>query len=80
MSCGTKINGRFDGYFEREDLSRRLEDDGEYRLASAIRRGDCLSRSDLSRAESSLDRQGLHRDWDYREQRCFCDPNEEEDY
>lgn len=78
MSCGSKITPRFDSFWEREKLSRKLEREGEYRLADAIKHGGCLDRGDLYRAESALDRQGLHRDFDYREERCICRAEDED--
>lgn len=80
MSCGTKITSSFgDSYWEREELSRRLEREGEHRLARDVLRGECLGWSDLHRAESALDRQGLHRSFDYNEERCRC-ASDEDDY
>jgi len=76
MSCGTKITGHYDGFFEREEVAEKLERDGEFRLAERVKRGECLSYSDLRQAENSLDRQGMRRDWDYKEQRCYCEDEE----
>lgn len=73
MGCGTKIDS-FDNYH----LSDRLEREGEYSLASKVRRGECLDSYDLRHAEDALERQGLRREWDYRERHCLCTTEEEE--
>jgi hypothetical protein len=77
MSCGTKLEGRFYSYSEREDLADALEREGEYRLAQSVKRGDCLGYSELDRAKSALDWQGVSR-WDYNESECRCSHEEEE--
>lgn len=79
MSCGTKIRGRFNSWAERDELAERLEGDGESRIANSVRRGDCLSDDDLRRAENALDHQGLSKHFDYREDRCACRTDEDED-
>lgn len=77
MSCGTKIEGRFQSWGEREDLANALERDGESRLARAVRHGDCLDDFDLRRAEHALEHEGLSRLFDYRETTCPCATEEE---
>ena len=72
MSCGTKLEGAHHGFSERYEISEKLESEGEYSLALKVRHGDCLDSYDLRRAESALDRQGLNRNWDYREENCQC--------
>ncbi len=79
MGCGTKIDGRYVSFSEREEITRKLEDDGEYRLARLVKYGDCLGYSDLHRAEDVLGRQGVSRNFDYKEERCRCAGDEEED-
>jgi len=73
MSCGTKIIGAHRTYSERYDLSEKLENEGEYRLARAVRHGECLGWSDLRRAENALESQGMSRNWDFREEHCQCE-------
>jgi hypothetical protein len=70
MSCGTRIEGRFGGYAEREDIVRKLEREGEYSLARQVSHGNCLSSGELRRAENALERQGMSRNFDYNEDRC----------
>lgn len=77
MSCGTRITPRFDSYWEREELADRLEREGEYRLANAVKHGDCLDDYDLRRAENALDYQGMHRSFDYNEESCRCSTDED---
>jgi hypothetical protein len=77
MSCGTKLTRHTDSYSDRHELSERLEREGEFRLAHDVRNGDCLSSYDLRRAESALERQGMQRNWDYRENGCHCSSEEE---
>lgn len=79
MSCGTKIDGRFHSWGEREDLADALEREGEWRIARAVRHRDCLDASDLTRAERALDRQNLSKRFDYREEDCRCQPEEGDD-
>jgi len=78
MSCGTKLDGRYGSYEEREEIVRTLENDGEHYLADHVRRGDCLGVMDLHRAEDILDRHGKSRYFDYQEERCRCP--DEDDY
>lgn len=73
MSCGTKIDGRFHSWLERQDLADHLENVGEYRIAQSVRRGDCLDDQDLRLARNGLENRGLSRLWDYREKRCVCE-------
>ena len=80
MSCGTKLTGRMDSWSERHDLAEKLERDGEHRLADAVKRGDCLDSSELYRAERSLERSGLSRYFDYKEERCACRTDEEPEW
>lgn len=79
MSCGTKLDGRYGSYYEREDIARKLERDSEHYLADHVRRGDCLGVIDLHHAEAVLERQGMSRHFDYREEACKC-PDDEEEY
>lgn len=72
MSCGTKLQGRFGSWAERDELADRLDRDGESRIAHAVRHGDCLDSGDLRRAERTLEHDGLMRHFDYREERCRC--------
>ena len=72
MSCGTRLESH-DDY----ELARRLEWEGEYSLAQQVRRGDCLDSWELRRAEDALERQGMSRHWDYREDRCRCSTGDE---
>lgn len=74
---GTGIEGMFYSYSEREEIADKLRDEGEYRIADAIRRGDCLGWSDLGRAERALDHKGMSRHFDYRETSCYCDDERE---
>lgn len=67
MSCGTKLRSH-DNY----ELAESLEREGEYGIASDVRRGRCLDSSRLRKAEYALKRQGLERRWDYREESCSC--------
>jgi hypothetical protein len=78
VSCGTRIEGRFGSYWERQELADKLEQSGEYRLARAVKHGDCLGFSDRYRAERVLENEhDLSKHFDYRERECACDP---EDY
>jgi hypothetical protein len=78
MSCGTKIEGRFYSWSEREELAERLEREGEpYRVVRAVRHGDCLDDGDARRAERALESQGLSRHFDYRKTKCHCSTDEE---
>jgi hypothetical protein len=77
MSCGTKIEGRFHLWSEREELADKLERDGEYRLARSIRRQECLDDRELRQAEHALERQGLSKHFDFREERCACRTEED---
>lgn len=79
MGCGTKIDGRLHSWSEREDLADALERDGEWRLARSVRHRDCLDDHDLRRAERSLEREGLSKHFDYREEQCVCRPDEDRD-
>lgn len=67
MSCGTKINSH-----DRYGLSEALEREGEYGLARDVCIGECLDRRSLLRAEDALERQGMRRHLDYREDNCHC--------
>jgi hypothetical protein len=78
MSCGTRLSPRWDSWSEREELGYKLEREGEYQLADKVRHGDCLDYYDLNRAKDALDRQGLHSDFDYEEERCHCSTEEEQ--
>jgi len=73
MSCGTRLYSH-DDY----ELARNLEREGEYGLASQVRRGECLDSYDLRRAEHALERTGMQRDWDYKEERCHCSTDEDD--
>ena len=77
MSCGTKIEGRFHSWSERQNLADALEREGESRVARAVRYGDCLNDFDLHRAERALEYQNLSRQFDYRESRCACSTEDE---
>ena len=72
MSCGTRLESH-DDY----ELARALEREGEHGLAQQVRRGDCLDSYDLRRAEHSLERQGISKGWDYREDQCHCSTEDE---
>lgn len=78
MSCGTKIEGRFHSWVEREELAEKLEQEGEYRIARSVKYGDCLDSYDLHRAERALERHDLSRYFDYRETPCHCSIDEGE--
>ena len=80
MSCGTRLEGRFHLTSERLELAEKLEEEGEYRLAQSVKRGDCLDDRELHRAERALDRQDLSRYHDYKEERCHCSTDKDEDY
>lgn len=80
MSCGTKLQPRFNSYNERRELSDRLEREGEYRLAHDVRNEECLSDYDLRRARSALERQGLSKYHDFREMPCHCSTDDEEQF
>jgi hypothetical protein len=80
MSCGTKIEGRFHSYYERQDLADALDREGEYRLADKVKRQECLDDGELRRAERSLDSRGLSKHFDYREERCACRSDEGDGY
>ncbi len=80
MSCGTKLDGRYGSFSERDEIVRKLEHEGEHYLADHVRRGDCLGVMDLHRAEDILDRQGMSRHFDYKEERCRYAGDEDEDY
>ena len=71
MSCGTRIETH-----DRYRLADALEDEGEYSLASKVRRDECFDLYDRRRAEDALERQGLTRHWDYNERNCYCDEEE----
>lgn len=77
MSCGTKLQGRFYGWHEREELAEKLEHDGEYQLAEKVKREECLDYGELYRAQQSLERQGMERYHDYKEERCRCSDEDE---
>lgn len=80
MSCGTRIKGFAGSYHERVELADKLEDSGEHRTARAVRRGDCLDDRTLRKAEMALEYDhGLHRDYDYKEARCFCEDERDSD-
>ena len=79
MSCGTKLEGRFYSWSERQDLADLLYREGESRLGDAVKRGDCLDSSELYRAERALKRQGQSR-FDYKEVHCRCSTDEDQDY
>lgn len=72
MSCGTRIDTH-----DRYDLAEALEREGEYSLASKVRRDECLDSYDLRRTEDALEHQGLTRHWDYNECNCYCEEEEE---
>ena len=76
MSCGTKIEGRFNSLTERGRLAEELYRDGESRLGDKVRRGECLDTNELYRAERSLARANLSRYVDYKEERCACRTDE----
>ena len=80
MSCGMKLTPRFNSWHEREELADALEREGEFRLARAIKHEECLDSGDLRRAESALERQGLDKRHDFREEPCRCSTEEEESY
>jgi hypothetical protein len=80
MSCGTKLTPRWNSWHEREELAYKLEQEGEYRLASLVKHEECLDWGDLQRAEQALDRQGQYKDFDYREEQCRCRTEEEEQF
>lgn len=75
MSCGTKLEGRFYSYHEREELADRIREE-DYRLADKVRRGECLDFSELNRAGSILADAGMSRYHDYKEERCRCSDEE----
>ncbi len=77
MSCGTRLRPRFNSYSDREELAEKLENDGEYRLAQDVKHEVCLNDYDLRRAERSLSRQDMLRNFDYKEERCHCETEEE---
>lgn len=77
MICGSKLEGRFHSYFERLELAERLENEGEYRLADKVKRGDCLDGYELRHAERALESQGLSRHFDYKIEDCHCSTEEE---
>jgi len=80
MSCGTKIDGRFHSWSEREDLADALENEGKWRAARAVRRQECLDDHDLRKAEQALENRGLSKHFDFREERCMCSTDEDEVY
>jgi hypothetical protein len=71
MICGTKIETH-----DRYELASSLEKEGEYSLASKIRRNECLDSYQLRRTENALESQGLARHWDYSERNCYCEEDE----
>lgn len=71
MGCGTRLTTH-----DRYALSDRLEREGEYNLAIAVRRDECLDSWELRRVEGALERQGLQRHWDYDERNCHCESEE----
>lgn len=72
MSCGTRIVTH-----DRYGIADALESEGEYTLASKVRRDECLDRYDLRRTEDSLAHRGLQPHWDYSERNCYRDEEEE---
>lgn len=78
MSCGTRLQGRFYSWHEREEIAEKLEADGEYRLAEKVKREECLDYSELYNAQQSLERQGMERYHDYKEERCHCSTDDEQ--
>lgn len=76
MSCGTKLTPRFNSWFERDELANKLEEEGEYTLARKVKREECLSYSELNRAQYALERQGVN-SFDLRKQRCACEEEQE---
>lgn len=80
MSCGTRIEGRFHSWSERDELADALERQGEERLADSVRRNECLDDHQLRDAERALEHAGLSKLFDYREERCCCRTDEESDY
>lgn len=78
MSCGTRLQGRFYGYYEREELADKIRDEGDYRLSGKVRRQECLDYGDLHRANNILSEAGMSRYHDYKEEQCHCEPEEEQ--
>lgn len=78
MGCGTKITSSYCSYGSEYELSERLEREGEHNLAAKVRHRECLDSYDLRRAEDALERQGLSRHWDFKEENCHC--STEDDY
>lgn len=74
---GHKIEGMTYSSFEREELARKLENEGEHEAARKVERGDCLGFSERFRAQDALSRAGLSEHFDYREVRCYDDDEEE---
>ena len=72
MSCGTRLDSH-----DRYGLADSLEREGEYRLARAVRHGECLDHYELRRAEDALERQGLRPRWDFEERTCRCSGEDE---
>ncbi len=71
MSCGTRIVTH-----DRYELANALESEGEYSLASKVRRDECFDSYELRRTEDALEHRGLTRHWDYNERNCSCDEEE----
>ena len=71
MSCGTRIITH-----DRYELANALESEGEYSLASKVRRDECMDRYDLRRTEEALQHSGLTPHWDYDLRNCYCEEEE----